>query len=82
MVKKLKCANCGERQARIRHVSRSYGSDKDLLVIEGVPWVSCPRCGEGYFTAETLHEVERIKLHGEGFAEVKPVSVAKFHHAA
>ena len=79
---KLKCDNCGEHQARIRHVSRSYGSGKDLLVIEGIPLISCPRCGEGYFTAKTLHEVERIKLHREGFAEIKPVSVARFHHAA
>ena len=79
---KLKCDNCGEQKARIRQVSRSYGSGKDLLVIEGIPLVSCPKCGESYFTAETLHEVERIKLHREGFAEKRPVSVARFHHAA
>ena len=79
---KLKCDNCGERKARIRHVSRSYGSGKGLLLIEGIPLISCPGCGEGYFTAETLHEVERMRLHREGFAEIKPVSVAKFHDAA
>ena len=79
---KLKCDNCGEHKARIRQVSRSYGSGKDLLVIEGIPLISCSNCGESYFTAETLHEVERIKLHREGFAEKKPVSVARFHHAA
>ena len=22
---------------------------------------SCPRCGESYFTAQTMHELERIK---------------------
>ena len=49
----------------------NYGSGKDLLVIEGIPLISCPSCGESYFTAETLHEVERIKLHREGFAENK-----------
>lgn len=79
---KLKCDNCGEHQARIRHVSRSYGADKELLVIEGIPLISCSKCGEGYFTAETLHDVERIKLDRDGLAEIKPVSVAKFHHAA
>ena len=79
---KLKCDNCGEHEARIRQVSRSYGSGMDLLVIEGIPLISCPRCGESYFTAETLLEVERIKLHREGLAEKKPVSVARFHHAA
>ena len=82
MMNKLKCDNCGEHQARIRHVSRSYGSDRNLLVIEGIPLISCPRCGEGYFTADTLHEVERIKLHREGLAEIKLVSIAKFHNVA
>lgn len=79
---KLKCDTCGEQAARIRRVSRSYGSGKDLLVIEEIPLISCSSCGESYFTAETLHEVERIKLHRQGFAEIRPVSVARFHHAA
>ena len=82
MMNKLKCDTCGEQAARIRHVSRSYGSGKDLLVIEGIPLISCSSCGESYFTAETLHEVERIKLHRQGFAETRPVSVARFHQAA
>ena len=82
MINKLKCDNCGEQAARIRRVSRSYGSGKELLVIEGIPLISCSSCGESYFTARTLHEVERIKLHRKGFAETRPVSVARFHQAA
>ncbi len=53
----------------MRRVSRSYGKGEDLLVIENVPVVSCPNCGEGYMTAETLHEIERIKLHRKSFAK-------------
>ena len=53
------CDICGQEGARVRHVSRSYGKGEDLLVIEGVPVVSCPNCGESYLTAETLHEIER-----------------------
>ena len=79
---KLKCDSCGEKKAQIRRISRSYGSGKDLLVIEGIPMISCSSCGESYFTAQTLHEVERIKLHRKGFAETRLVSVAKFHQAA
>ena len=78
----LKCDNCGEQGAQTRLVSRSYGSGKDLLVIEEIPLISCSSCGESYFTAETLHEVERIKLHRKGFAQIRPVSVARFHQAA
>ena len=72
------CDICGEEGARIRRVTRSYGKAKNLLVIENVPVVSCPHCGESYLTAETLHEIERIKLHRQNFAEMRPVAVAEF----
>jgi len=72
------CDICGREGARVRHVTRSYGKGEDLLVIEDVPVVSCPHCGESYLTAETLHEIERIKLHRQSFAQRRPVSVAVF----
>lgn len=72
------CDICGQEGARVRHVTRSYGKGEDLLVIEDVPVVSCPHCGESYLTAETLHEIERIKLHRQSFAQRRPVSVAVF----
>jgi YgiT-type zinc finger domain-containing protein len=74
----VQCDACGFERARIRLVNRSYGNGADLLVIEGVPVVSCPRCGESYITAETLHEIERIKLHRHNFAKGRQVEVAKF----
>jgi YgiT-type zinc finger domain-containing protein len=72
------CDICGQPGARVRHVPRGYGKGEDLLVIEDVPVVSCPNCGESYLTAETLHELERIKLHRQSFAQERPVSVAVF----
>jgi len=72
------CDICGQEGARVRHVARSYGASESLLVIEGVPVVSCPQCGESYLTAETLQEIERIKLHGQTLAEERPVRVAVF----
>ncbi len=72
------CDICGYQEARIRHMSRSYGSGKNLFVIEDVPVVSCPHCGESYLTADTLHEIERIKLHRQSFAVQRPVPVAAF----
>jgi YgiT-type zinc finger domain-containing protein len=56
----MMCNICGKEGVRIRCVSRSYGKGDDLLVIENVPILSCPHCGESYLTAETLHEIERI----------------------
>jgi YgiT-type zinc finger domain-containing protein len=72
------CDICGEEGARVRLVTRSYGKGEDLLVIEDVPVISCPHCGESYLTADTLHEIERIKLHRQSFAENRPVAVATF----
>jgi len=72
------CDICGKQGAKVRHVSRSFGKGADLLVIENVPVISCPHCGESYLTAETLHEIERIKLHRKTMAESRRVSVAEF----
>ena len=74
----MKCDVCGKEGARVRRVTRSYGKGEGLLVIENVPVVSCPHCGESYLTAETLHEIERIKLHRQSFAQERPVPVAAF----
>jgi hypothetical protein len=48
------------------------------LVIEDIPVVSCPHCGESYLTAETLLAIERIKLHRKNWAKIRQVPVAMF----
>jgi len=75
---KMRCDNCGKEGARVRRVARTYGRGRDIFVIENVPVVSCPHCGESYLEAETLHEIERIKLHRKRFAVRRSVSVANF----
>ncbi|MCP4157526.1 MAG: type II toxin-antitoxin system MqsA family antitoxin [bacterium] len=75
------CDVCGKGGVRIRKVNETYGKNKDLLVIEDIPMVCCPNCGESYFTAETLHELERIKLHKDSFAQPRTVAVAGFVQA-
>jgi YgiT-type zinc finger domain-containing protein len=72
------CKICGKEGARVRHVTRSYGQGENLLVVENVPVISCPHCGESYLTAETSHEIERIKLHRQSLATERSVSVAIF----
>ena len=74
----MKCDNCGKEDVRIRRISRSYGKGVNLLVIENIPVVSCPYCGESYLTADTLHEIERIKLLRKNFAQERNVAVATF----
>lgn len=62
----------------MRRLSRSYGKGASLLIVENVPVLVCPNCGESYLTAETLHEIERIKLHRRSLAKTRPVPVASF----
>ena len=73
------CASCGRPGVQLRRVTRSFGSGKLLLVIESIPMWSCPHCGESYFTAQTLHEVERIKALRKSVAVDREVSVAEFY---
>jgi YgiT-type zinc finger domain-containing protein len=74
----MKCDICGKEGARIRRVPRTYGKGRRLLVIENVPVVSCPNCGESYLTAETLHEIERLKMHQNRLASQRRIRTLAF----
>ena len=78
----LVCNMCGERGAKTRYLTRSYGKRANLLVIENVPIVSCAKCGESYITAETLHELERIKTHRRSLTKTRKVPIASFPRSA
>ena len=64
----MQCDICGKEGTRIRRVSETFGKGHDLLVIEDIPLVTCSHCGESYFTAQTLHEIEHIKRHRKSLA--------------
>lgn len=74
----MKCDCCGKQRAKAVHIARTYGRGKGLLLIENIPVIDCPDCGESYMSAQTLHEVERIKLHRRSFAIKRPVQVVAF----
>jgi YgiT-type zinc finger domain-containing protein len=75
------CAQCGAGKVQLKYVTRSFGKGSDLLVIEGIPLWSCSACGESYFTAQTMHELERIKSLRRSVAKQRNVAVAKFEEA-
>jgi YgiT-type zinc finger domain-containing protein len=74
----MKCDICGNKEVKIRRVTRSYGKAQNLLLIENIPVINCPFCGESYLTAETLHEIDRIKRNRNSLATPKTVEVANF----
>ena len=49
-----------------------------MLVIEGIPAISCPHWGESWFTAQTMHEMERIMRLRKSVAVKRTVPVAMF----
>ena len=76
--KTVVCDVCGEAGAKVRRIARSYGSGANLFVIENVPVISCPHCGESYLIADTLHELERLKAHRRTLASRRSVPVLAF----
>lgn len=76
------CDLCGKQEARIRRVTRSCGRGRSTFLIENVPLVTCPSCGESYLTADTLKEIERIRLHWRQLTVAKRFPLAKFGGAA
>ena len=72
------CDNCGKEGARERSVTRTYGKGKDMLIIEGVPVISCPHCGESYMTLETVRGLERFRRAGRKKATKREVAVVTF----
>lgn len=74
----IPCDVCGKPGARLIHVTKSYGKGNNLLVIENVPVISCPACGESYLTAATLREIDNIKRNRKNLATERPVPVAIF----
>ena len=59
-------------------MTRSYGRGAALLIVENVPVVVCPNCGESYVTADTLHVLDRIKRDRRKLAAPKRIAVASF----
>ncbi len=72
------CDVCGKDGARQRHLTRSYGKGVSLLIIEDVPVICCPHCGERYMTAQTLEQLECIKRSPGNLATIRSVPVAVF----
>lgn len=72
------CDLCGKKGARVRRVTRSYGRGAGEYLIRNVPTISCPHRGETYLTAETVHELERIKADHRNLAVQRRIPIADF----
>jgi YgiT-type zinc finger domain-containing protein len=78
----MRCEICGAESARVRRVTRSLGRGKSAFLVENVPVVTCSQCGESYLTAETLQELERMRLHSRELIRHKTMPVARYAKSA
>ena len=72
------CSSCGRKGTRVRKISRAYGTGAKEFLVRNIPTINCPHCGESFLTAETLHELERIKTHPGKLAEKRKIAVVEF----
>ena len=72
------CDNCGKNRAFERKITHTYGKGKTLILIENIPVIDCPDCGEQVLTAETIKEIEKIKKGRPAQLKQRSVPVAQF----
>jgi YgiT-type zinc finger domain-containing protein len=72
------CDNCGKNRAFERKMTHTYGKGKGLILIEKIPVIDCPDCGEQVLTAKTIKEIENIKRGRDKQLKQRFVPVTQF----
>jgi YgiT-type zinc finger domain-containing protein len=72
------CDNCGKSRAFERKMTHTYGKGKNLILIENIPVIDCPDCGEQVLTSDTLKEIESIRKGRDKQLKQRFVPVAQF----
>lgn len=78
----MKCDICGKNSAKVRRLTQTVGKGNSSFLVRNVPVVNCLSCGESYLTAETLKELERMRLHWRELTKQEKVLVGTFAGAA
>jgi len=74
----MQCDICGKVGARARRVTRTFGKGDAEYLIQGIPVIHCPNCGESYLTADTLQEIERIRKDWRELSVQVHMPIAQF----
>ena len=78
----MRCDICGKNSAKVRRLTQTVGRGSSSFLVRNVPVVNCLSCGESYLTAETLKELDRMRLHWRALTKQEKVPVATFVGAA
>lgn len=74
----IQCEICGAYSARVRRVNRTQGKGEEMILVENIPLVVCRNCGQSYFTAATLRQLEQIRCTRDDRTTSRPILVAIF----
>lgn len=76
------CAFCGHKHLTARTTRYIHQQADELLIVNEVPCLECDYCGEQYFDASVLKQIEAehraIVLQGKQPQAIKPVAVESF----
>ncbi|OBY27112.1 type II toxin-antitoxin system MqsA family antitoxin [Leisingera sp. JC1] len=62
------CGRCGQNQLERQHVKTAVWREAELMVVENIPALVCPACGEEFIGSETAAELQRMCQNGESTA--------------
>ncbi len=72
-----KCSFCGNKNLKNSKVEYTYKHDGKYMIFHNVPAIVCEYCGEKYFEAKVLKQIEdEFIAVWQGKKRVKEISVA------
>jgi YgiT-type zinc finger domain-containing protein len=62
------CSFCGNKNFKTTKIEYTYKQNDKYLLINDVPCIQCEYCGEKYFEAKVLKDIEHefFKIYNEG----------------
>mgnify|MGYP001620199208 FL=1 len=79
--KDMKCLLC-KSEMQEREVTCDFRLDEGLFIIEHVPALACPQCGERVFSPETTDRVLSLVSRKSAFGRTVSVPVADLKKAS
>lgn len=73
----LVCDICGVAAAHAVKRTKVFGKGRRMIVIENIPFITCDNCHQTYATAETLRELDEIRLNRDRLTVPREIGWAK-----
>jgi len=82
MMEKDYCEYCNAELPETEKLVTAYRKRHgQVFVIERVPAIVCVQCGERYFSAQVVREMDSLMEHADASTQTKPVPFIAFPRA-